>query len=258
MSAGTEASTGIAPDRNAEVIAALAKLEQSSRRVLPFGLIALLCLGGAIYLAGRELSALQTRVATADIELHSVIERAQAASESARQAELKIQQSQQELKKLTEEVGARKPAALPAANKASQDLISQLASVDRTLKEANLSARQAQIRPPVSAPRYGLMRVDVFYCGTGSDANFDRANRVFALREGNSNSRWRVRQLAPELNATPGYSIHNDVIRFNPDEKDIAERLQADIQKRIDRPIAMQQIAYPTPEYISVFLCTDK
>lgn len=109
--------------------------------------------------------------------------------------------------------------------------------------------------PATKNYRFGAMNVDVFYCADASPKNSDLAKRLLILREGNSSGKWRVRELTSTLNASPGYGLSSDVIRFNADEREIAERLKADIGKSTSVAINLQEISFPTPGYISVFLC---
>jgi hypothetical protein len=54
------------------------------------------------------------------------------------------------------------------------------------------------------------------------------------------------------VNRRPGYSIVSNLIRHQDEEKDVAKQLQS---LGSGTSFALQQIDYPTKDYISAFVC---
>lgn len=52
-------------------------------------------------------------------------------------------------------------------------------------------------------------------------------------------------------------NIQENVIRYNNDEKKIADRLRADIFEKLKLKMTKRELAYPTPNYVSVFFCSS-
>jgi hypothetical protein len=68
---------------------------------------------------------------------------------------------------------------------------------------------------------------------------------------------WRVRLLPESGNAQAGYNIHENIIRYNSNEKGIAQTLLADLRTKLQIEVNATEIAYPTPNYVSVFFCAQ-
>ncbi|NQD38243.1 hypothetical protein HPT27_14540 [Permianibacter sp. IMCC34836] len=143
-----------------------------------------------------------------------------------------------------------------------------VAAGDPTVKQkAEASAtffKEEELAPAVSLSSakvanpdkpYGAIRVDAFYCADNSGTGKAKAESTLRLRESNSAASWRVRALPDEINARPGYHIEQNLIRYNPDERQAAEALQADLKKSLGIDVALAEIQYPTPNYLSVFYC---
>jgi hypothetical protein len=222
-----------------DVLARIASLERSSRSAIPFALVALVASLGAIYFAYLELAQTRRGVTEAENRLTAtqlVIEQAQA----------KVDALNATLTALSERVSPQNEPAVRAA-------IEQAATID-----ASLAVAGSKIQGPPSKTgtlRYGSMSVDLFYCEDSGPASKDAALAAQSLRQNNSTGRWRVRELSQKLNANEGYRVASNVIRFNPDEREIASRLAVDLGNLLSSEVALQEIAYPTPGYISVFLC---
>ena len=101
----------------------------------------------------------------------------------------------------------------------------------------------------------GTYNVDIFYCEKTRTTSEPLARTALSLKASSDTGRWRVRSLPESINQQPGYSIHANVIRFTPpEERPVADALaKALASKGIS--VQFQEIAYPTPGYVSVFLC---
>ena len=104
------------------------------------------------------------------------------------------------------------------------------------------------------ARAYRAMKVDLFYCGEAAGRGAALAEAALALR-GQASVRWRVRALPKEINSRPGYDIRRHLLRFNRDERPAALALQADLKSLLKVDVAVMEIPYPTPNYLSVFFC---
>lgn len=126
-----------------------------------------------------------------------------------------------------------------------------------------LATQAAQVAPELPATklaphadsRYGAFNVDAFYCETTKAKSLALATGVQTVKDAGATGRWRVRMLPAEVNMQPGYSISTNLIRYNADEKPIAEALAADLRAKLGVQVQATEIAYPTPNYLSVFFC---
>lgn len=112
--------------------------------------------------------------------------------------------------------------------------------------------------PPAAQPAkngksYSAIRIDWFYCGAQQEPSVKSA---MSLKTNSITGKWRQRLLPVEINSRPGYNIHTNLIRFNSDERDAAEGIKADLAK-LNMNVQLQEIQYPTANYISVFFCDD-
>lgn len=102
-------------------------------------------------------------------------------------------------------------------------------------------------------------KIDVFYLDDIMEEAKPRAEKIVSLlKRYYPENTVRLRLLPKEVNAQVGYRISANQIRFEPDEKDIAnEVLGVIMQNNVfqnEQP-AMQQINYfKSPNYISVFV----
>lgn len=119
---------------------------------------------------------------------------------------------------------------------------------------ANALAPRPQALPAPSEKPYASIKIDWFYCGSEHQPLVKAA---MDLKTTEVSGRWRPRLLPAEINSRPGYNVHTNVIRFNADEKKAAEGLQSDLRKKLNMDVLMQEIQYPTANYISVFFCGD-
>ncbi len=107
---------------------------------------------------------------------------------------------------------------------------------------------------PAAAPNaLDATRVDIFWCA-GTDQSADAlatANALYAKRPATSQQPWRVRALAAERNAVPGYRVSGQIVRFDAAEGRVAERIA-----QLGGGFKLQQLSgTPTPGYVSVFVC---
>jgi hypothetical protein len=106
-----------------------------------------------------------------------------------------------------------------------------------------------------SASIYGTFSVDLFYCeNQGSKVQQD-AERLVGLGVG-APGRWRVRVLRESVNRGSGYRLSRNEIRYNPTEEAVAKLLQAEAQAQLGLVFELVSTGYPTPSYISAFVCT--
>ncbi|GAB3245550.1 KGGVGR-motif variant AAA ATPase [Chitinimonas naiadis] len=110
--------------------------------------------------------------------------------------------------------------------------------------------------PSTAGGDYRKYAVDVFYCGGEQSPNRQLADSAAA--QADSPNRWRVRPLPDATNAQPGYGIKSDLVRFNPSEREAGEQLRLRVQQTLGQDIAAQEIAYDTPNYLSVFICKER
>ena len=106
---------------------------------------------------------------------------------------------------------------------------------------------------PAASPLDGT-RVDIFWCA-GTDQSADAlatANALLGKRPLTSQQPWRVRALAAERNAQPGYQVQGQIVRFDPGEDKVAEQIAV----LAGGGFRLQRLTgTPTPGYISVFVC---
>jgi hypothetical protein len=108
-----------------------------------------------------------------------------------------------------------------------------------------------------STSRYGSFNIDFFYCESSRQKFEPLARTAASLKDSTSTGRWRARLLPESVNAQAGYNIHENVIRYNSDEKGIAQALLSDLKTKLQVEANAMEIAYPTPNYVSVFFCAQ-
>lgn len=105
---------------------------------------------------------------------------------------------------------------------------------------------------------YGHMRIDWFYCVASERHNKPLAESAQKLRDDAITGGWRIRALPKEINARAGYQVSTNVIRHNRNELRAAQTLQADLKTVLKLDVQLMEIAYPTPDYLSVFFCAEQ
>lgn len=123
------------------------------------------------------------------------------------------------------------------------------------LPMAQLVSEPRSLATGASAKSYGHLRIDWFYCVASEARSKPLAEAAKKLQDESVSGSWRIRALPKDINARVGYQINNNVIRHNPDELQAAQRLQADLKSALQLDVQLMEIAYPTPDYLSVFFC---
>lgn len=101
----------------------------------------------------------------------------------------------------------------------------------------------------------GAYNVDIFYCEARRATAEPLAKAALALRGPTDTGRWRLRALPESINQQPGYGVAVSEIRYTPpDERPAAEALAQALRGRGIDP-KYRETAYPTPNYVSVFVC---
>jgi len=101
----------------------------------------------------------------------------------------------------------------------------------------------------------GSYNVDFFYCEKKQSTSEPIARSALALKTTLDTGRWRIRSLPESINQQPGYSIQTNVIRFTPpEERPVADALAKALSAKGIK-VQFQEISYPTPNYVSVFIC---
>lgn len=138
------------------------------------------------------------------------------------------------------------------------------ADVKQAAAEASVYYReQAQVqqaRPNAPAPTAAgdgikAFNVDIFYCEKKQASAEPAARRALSLKQASDTGRWRLRALPESINQQPGYGINENLIRFTPPEERAAADAMASRLATQSVAVRLQETSYPTPGYISVFLC---
>jgi hypothetical protein len=107
-----------------------------------------------------------------------------------------------------------------------------------------------------SRDKLSAYRLDLFFCsGTGATAFKERAEGLARQLEGQVKA-VKVRELAPSINASPGYGLTQTEIRFEDDgEATAARQLQQLLSANAAQPLPLRPVRTATPMYLSVFVC---
>lgn len=108
-----------------------------------------------------------------------------------------------------------------------------------------------------AASPFGAFNIDFFYCENTQSSSKVLAEKAVALRDAASKGRWRIRLLPETVNSQPGYNVRGNIVRYNPDEKTVAQALIKVLKDKLQLSVAGMEIAYPTPNYVSVFFCAE-
>jgi hypothetical protein len=101
----------------------------------------------------------------------------------------------------------------------------------------------------------GTFNVDFFYCEKRRSTSEPIARTALSLKTPSDTGRWRVRALPESINQQPGYGIDTNTIRFTPpEERPVAEGIAKALATKGVK-VQFQEISYPTPRYVSVFIC---
>lgn len=99
-------------------------------------------------------------------------------------------------------------------------------------------------------------RLDMFYCsGAGNNAFKERAEGFARQMEGKVKA-VKVRELAPSINASPGYGVTQTEIRYEEaSEAAVARQLQQALSGSPTAAVPLRTVRTSTPLYLSVFVC---
>lgn len=237
---------------NQEVLESLAKLEKSSKLAIPLALISFLAIMAMIALSGIKLSERQREISEANAEItlkRNELQklRVEAATLVA-EAEARVRAADQQIEAAASSFSNQDRAV------SLQSARQELAIADASLSKAKASVVQTN-KLSTTGPRFGTLNLDIFYCESKASTAKPLAGRVGSLKD-NSVGRWRVRSLSETVNASEGYRIYDNVIRFNPDEAKIAQNLAMDAKEKLNIEFRLQETSYPTPGYLSAFICS--
>jgi hypothetical protein len=99
------------------------------------------------------------------------------------------------------------------------------------------------------------LSVDFFYCELKRGTSEPIALAARSARPPGSKGTWRARLLPESINQQPSYQITSSVIRYNPPaERAAAQELARSLAER-QVAARLQETDYPTPGYVSVFIC---
>lgn len=117
--------------------------------------------------------------------------------------------------------------------------------------------QQRAEKPPVRDSPLAAYRVDVFYCaGVSAAANESKAQWVQkTLRERIAGIQVRVRELAPSINASPGYGLTRSEVRYETATEARAAEELASILSTGGTRLPLRPVNNTTPLYLSVFAC---
>jgi hypothetical protein len=143
------------------------------------------------------------------------------------------------------------------ANGAQSEAVKQAASETSTYYKEESLVRSELAPPAAPAPSSGIgtYNVDFFYCEDKTPSSESVARSLLSLKTSSSTGRWRVRALPVSINEKPGYGIKSNIIRFTPPEEKSAAQALAKLVESKGVNLQLQEISFPTPGYISVFIC---
>ncbi|MFA9441064.1 hypothetical protein ACDA63_15620 [Uliginosibacterium sp. sgz301328] len=78
---------------------------------------------------------------------------------------------------------------------------------------------------------------------------------VLNLQTAGSTTRWRVRALPESVNQQPGCGICQGEIGFTPPDEAVTAKALAKALYDRGSTAALHETSYPTPGYVSVFVC---
>jgi len=143
------------------------------------------------------------------------------------------------------------------ANGAKSEAVKQAASETSNYYKEESLVRSDVATTPATTPSSGIgtYNVDFFYCEDKTPLSESVARSLLSLKTSSSTGRWRVRSLPVSINEKPGYGIKSNIIRFTPPEEKPAAEAMAKLLGSKGVNVQLQEISFPTPGYISVFIC---
>lgn len=174
-------------------------------------------------------------------------------------------------KRIADAPGAPPAAKVQAAEAQKANELAVFAANDQETQLAAEAKAPEQVmqsveHPRAGQPRWGNYDFDIFWCEGASDPVAAAAlaerlkTRVQAL-DPKASGRWRVRKLLKSVNSRAGYRVSGYQINASAaDEKPLAEAFRAAVLA--DQSLGgaatdfqIRSISYPTPWYLSVFVC---
>lgn len=102
---------------------------------------------------------------------------------------------------------------------------------------------------------FGTYNVDLFFCEKKKATSEPLARAALDVKTKGDTGRWRVRALPESINQQPGYGIVTNEVRFTPpEERPVADALVAALSAK-GMKFELHETTYPTPGYVSVFIC---
>lgn len=248
------------PDTTLQSIALdIEKLKRQSQSTIPVAVLGLILVVGGLVYSVVQLNSVRSDIADRRKELADVDLLLKAKTVQLAQAQKRLDDGAAQLSSLGREVDGlsqRIATAAAATSQAQKNAALDAAVVQAQDLNAAISTASAAAATEAAAARYGNYRVDLFYCADRAARNKPLAEQARALGQGGATQgKWQVRALSEKANASPGYGIRSDVIRFESDEKAMAAKLREDVAKLTQVSLSAQQIGYHTQNYISVFFC---
>jgi hypothetical protein len=126
---------------------------------------------------------------------------------------------------------------------------------DRPAQTAVLREAPVSRMEPSASASFGSFNIDFFYCEKNRASSEPLARAAISLKGAGDTGRWRIRALPESVNQQPGYGLSSSEIRFTPpEERSVAEALSKALATK-NIQAALHETSYPTPDYVSVFIC---
>lgn len=157
-------------------------------------------------------------------------------------------------------VGLMEALTLNAPPEKQQELKKVVEDETTYLNDQRELAAEVQQQPGHGAANGSTLaacRVDVFYCGgPAKPANLSEAQRMYqTLQDRVSGIQVRMRELAPSINASPGFSVTRNEVRYEASTEATVAAELAKILSVTESPLPMRTVNTFTPWYLSVFAC---
>lgn len=218
----------------------------------------------------RDKLSTEQRIAALNglVNLTDLIEREKLRLKMAQVIRDQLDAYSQQLQQLsTTQTGAEKAQTVALAAQAGAIADAANLKVNQLVQSAAVNdtgdAAPAQTALKVAWSNYDF---DIFYCEGSPEQQasaLQSANAIAALKglDPGASGRWRVRPLSAARNSTPGFGISGILIRPSAkDEVTLAQQMLTIIKQRrtldtASDSVRIQSISYPTPYYLSVFVC---
>lgn len=202
------------------------------------------------------------------VNLTDLIEREKLRLKMAQVIRDQLDAYSQQLQQLsTTQTGAEKAQTVALAAQAGAIADAANVKVNQLVQSAAVNdTGDAATAQPALKVVWSNYDFDIFYCEGSPEQQasaLQSANAIAALKglDPGASGRWRVRPLSVARNATPGFGISGILIRPSAkDEVTLAQQMLTIIKQRrtldtASDSVRIQSISYPTPYYLSVFVC---